>query len=418
MTLDADARAVLERNDLGGYTIPTSGLYPYQWNWDSVFAAWGFSTFDIDRAWTEFETLFASQWENGMVPHIIFHKVDPSYFPGPDVWDTGQTPPTSGITQPPVAAIFARRIWEENKVESHARLAALFPKLKAWHRWWHDYRCTHGPAAITHPWESGRDNCPDWDSGMAGVDGSKAGDYQRRDIGHIDTSMRPLKEDYDRYIAMVAFGRDVGWDAAKIVSDGPFLMADPAITFILLRAHRDLAALGRALQQDVSDIESWAAELEKAVPQLWNPDLGCYDAKNLRTGEFANVLGSGTFLAALAGIQNDALDAQTERVWNAVTYGLPSADPEIPEFEPRRYWRGPTWPFLNALLAMGYEEMGRTDLAERLRHETAQLIRSGGFSEYFDPLDATPCGGQLFTWTAAIWLTWAGQGAQLQEEAI
>ena len=32
------------------------------------------------------ETLFSGQWDNGMVPHILFHKVDPSYFPGPDVW--------------------------------------------------------------------------------------------------------------------------------------------------------------------------------------------------------------------------------------------------------------------------------------------------------------------------------------------
>ena len=38
--LDQRAREVLEGNDKGGYTIPTAGLYPYQWNWDSAFAAW------------------------------------------------------------------------------------------------------------------------------------------------------------------------------------------------------------------------------------------------------------------------------------------------------------------------------------------------------------------------------------------
>ena len=31
------------RNDRGGYTVPTEGLYPYQWNWDSAFVALGFA---------------------------------------------------------------------------------------------------------------------------------------------------------------------------------------------------------------------------------------------------------------------------------------------------------------------------------------------------------------------------------------
>ena len=44
-----------------------------------------------------------------------------------------------------------------------------------------------------------------------------------------------------------------------------------------------------------------------------------------------------------------------------------------------------------------------------LRRETAALIEKHGFFEYFDPIDATPCGGDNFTWTAAIWLTWAGR---------
>ena len=75
--LDQQAQEVLEGNDKGGYTIPTAGLYPYQWNWDSAFAAWGFSVFDTKRAWQEIETLFAGQWPNGMVPHILFRQDDP-----------------------------------------------------------------------------------------------------------------------------------------------------------------------------------------------------------------------------------------------------------------------------------------------------------------------------------------------------
>ena len=409
MTLDEEARAILRGNDRGGYTLPTRGLYPYQWNWDSAFAAWGFATFDIGRAWDEFDTLMASQWPDGMVPHIIFHRPDPGYFPGPEVWGTGREPATSGITQPPVAAILARAVWEMDRAAGTPRLRALYPRLKAWHRWWAEVRCIHGPAAIVHPWESGRDNCPDWDIGMAGVDGSGVGPYTRRDTGHVDPSMRPSKAEYDRYIAIVQFGRAIGWDQRRMVAEGPFLMADPGITFILLRAHEDLAAIGRALGEDVAEIERWAADLRAALPGLWNPALRAYDARDLRSGRFAGVLGSGAFLAYLAGAGRAELDAELMRVWDAVRYGIPSADPQAPIFDPRRYWRGPTWPVVNALMALGLRDAGRHDLEERLRAETEALIRKHGFYEYFDPIDATPCGGADFTWTAAIWLTWAGR---------
>ena len=408
MDLTERARQILRQNDKGGYTLPTHGLYPYQWNWDSAFAAWGFATFDMPRAWDEFDTLLASQWDDGMVPHIIFHQPDPSYFPGPDVWATGQSPATSGISQPPVAATMARLVWEMDKDASHDRLAAIYPKLLAWHRWWHDVRCTHGPAAIIHPWESGRDNCPDWDIGMAGVDGSNVGEYTRRDTGHVDPSMRPQKEQYDKYITMVQFGVSVGWDQERIVAEGPFLMADPGITFILLRAHEDLIILGQALGEDTAEIAKWAATLRASLSDIWNPAIGAYDAKNLRDGQFANVLGSGALLAYVADAGNPTLDDQLMRVWDAVTYGVPSADPHHDTFDTRRYWRGPSWPFLNALIAVGFREMGRHDLDARLRRETAAAIAKNGFAEYFDPHDATACGGMDFTWTAAIWLTWAG----------
>ncbi|MEO0676025.1 MAG: hypothetical protein AAFZ02_00580 [Pseudomonadota bacterium] len=408
VNMDEQARAILRGNDRGGYTIPTSGLYPYQWNWDSAFAAWGFSTFDVDRAWLELETLFSGQWESGMVPHILFHEDDPGYFPGPGVWNTGTTPPSSGITQPPVAATMARQVLAADPARAD-RARALYPKILAWHRWFMANRLRDGMVCVTHPWESGRDNCPDWDIGMAGVDGSGVGPYTRRDTGHVDASMRPTKEEYDRYVAILEFGRSVKWDATRIMADGPFLMADPGTHFILMRAHHDLAAVAKELGEDTSEIETWHSALLEGAEGLWNPEIGAYDARDLRGGSFAGVLGSGAFTAYIAGASRPELDAHLERAWNATRYGIPSSDPEGPHFEPRRYWRGPMWPFLNALIAIGLRDTGRTEQAERLRQETADVIRAGGFNEYFDPLDGTPCGGKDFTWTAAIWLTWAGR---------
>ncbi|WP_342747218.1 MGH1-like glycoside hydrolase domain-containing protein [Oceaniglobus roseus] len=403
--LDSIARDILRRNDRGTYTIPTSGLYPFQWNWDSAFAAWGFATFDPSRAWTELETLFSAQWDTGMVPHIIFHRDDEGYFPGPGVWGTGTTPPSSGISQPPVAAILARLI--HDSAGGTDRLRALYPKMLAWHRWWQRARTVNGTACITHPWESGRDNCPDWDPGMANVDGSNVGPYQRRDTGHVDPSMRPGKEDYDRYLAIVQFGRACGWDQDTILNDGPFLMADPAIHFILMRANRDLAALARTLGEDPAEPEAMAAELEAALPSIWNDHLQAYCARDMKTGTFAESLSSGAALGLLAGVENAAMETKLAAMWDRVAYGIPSNDPAAPSFNARRYWRGPTWPVVNALIAIGLRSAGRHAEETRLRAETAALIRQGGFFEYFDPQDGTACGGDNFTWTAAIWLAWA-----------
>jgi len=407
--LDEAARAILRGNDRGGYTIPTAGLYPFQWNWDSAFAAWGFASFDIDRAWRELETLCAAQWADGMIPHIVFWRPDPDYFLGPEAWASGTEPATSAISQPPVAAILARRIWAADPDAGAGRIAALYPRLVAWHRWWHRHRCAGGVAAVTHPWESGRDNCPDWDVGLAAVDASRIAPYARRDTEEVDPETRPPKADYDRYMAILEFGRACGWDQDEIIRNGPFLMADPAITFILIRAHRDLAEIGRALGHDVAEIEGWAEALVAGLPRLWHPGLHCHAARDLRSGAFAAALGSGAFLAWLAGAATPEAEARLIRAWDAVRYGIPSADPAAPGFERRRYWRGPAWPVVNALVAIGLKDAGEHALAERLRRETAALIRAGGFNEYFDPIDGAPCGGRNFTWTAAVWLAWAGR---------
>ena len=99
-----EAINIIKNNDRGGYTVPTNRLYPYQWNWDSGFTALGIWHFNKWRAWLEITSLLDAQWEDGMVPHIIFRRNDPDYFPGPDVWKTNTEPPTSGHSQPPVLA--------------------------------------------------------------------------------------------------------------------------------------------------------------------------------------------------------------------------------------------------------------------------------------------------------------------------
>ncbi|MCO6384347.1 hypothetical protein [Oceanicola sp. 502str15] len=410
MTRDEEARAILKGNDRGGYTVPTAGLYPYQWNWDSVFAALGFAEHDMARAWDELDTLFAGQWNNGMVPHILFHKVDPGYFPGPDVWRGVGLIPSSGISQPPIAGTFVRWLLEMDESFA-ARAEALVPKLVDWHRWFMTWRCEGGAIVVTHPWETGRDNCPDWDGPFAAIEPVGIESYRRRDTTHVVEEERPLQAQYDRFLYLVKLGAESGWDEAHLREANPFRVADPTMTFTLLRSTRDLLVLAERFGGPRDEIAGWIATMEEGAERLWNAEAQTYDTFDERAGRHSGVVSNASFLSWYAGVGGDRMLPQLERVMGLETYGIPSTDPAHPAYEPKRYWRGPVWAMMNLLIAKGLAEQGHGEWAGKITENTRAMIAENGFAEYFDPRDGAPAGGRNFTWTAAVWLAWASPTA-------
>src|SRR5213078_3574872 len=82
------AARVLDANWTGAATVPSPGLYPHQWSWDSAFTCIGLARHRRDRAATELVSLFRGQWATGLVPHIVFSEATArhGYFPGPELW--------------------------------------------------------------------------------------------------------------------------------------------------------------------------------------------------------------------------------------------------------------------------------------------------------------------------------------------
>jgi hypothetical protein len=415
--LDNGARDILRANDRGGYTVPNGRVYPFQWNWDSAFVAIGFDTFDRNRAWQEVETLFKAQWADGFVPHIVFWQEDEGYFPGPNVWDTGRTPVTSGITQPPVAASMISILWNSAKMAGEegvyrSRLETLFDQLMAWHRWFRDHRDPdqRGVVVAMHPWETGRDNSPEWDAPGEPIDVSGVGEYVRRDTGHLDAKMRPTKLEYDRYLALVQFGRAQGWDHAKISAGNPFKVADVGMSMMLLRANRDLLGLANELGRDseAEELRAIIATAEAGIDWLWNSEKHAWCSRDLISGKSSGFITSASFLSFYAGLSDPAKDAAMlmhfARIGSKVKYLMPSLDPEDPGFQMIRYWRGPVWAVVNFMIGQGLAESGYDAEANRMRRDTLALIERNGFYEAFSPVDGTGSGGDDFSWTAAIWL--------------
>ena len=411
--LDRRAAEIITGNDRGGYTVPTAGLYPFQWNWDSCLVALGIARLDESRAFREIETLFSAQWPDGMVPHIVFHRPDPGYFPGPERWGTGRSPPTSGITQPPVAASCLWRLVEgaADQVAAEARARALLPKVLAWHRWFHTARDPGSTGLVTtlHPWETGMDNSPAWDEALARVE--VAGDlepYVRKDTTHVDPAMRPTQAEYDRYMTLVQFYRAHGW-RHEITGLSPFRVADVATNCILLRANRDLLALAERCDEPeaAGEIRGWIARSEPAFGRLVDPATGLWHSYDQAAGARVSAATHAGFLAFWAGLGDERLTGLLEAWRGTARFGVPSVRATDPRFDSKRYWRGPIWLVVNYLLAKGLREAGFGELAARIAWDSRELVETAGFYEYFDPLDGKGLGGPNFTWTAAMWLAWA-----------
>jgi mannosylglycerate hydrolase len=421
MTMIERARATLRANDRGGYSVPTARLYPFQWNWDSAFVAMGWASFDEPRAWQEIGSLLQGQWDNGMIPHIVFHGVSEDYFPGPSVWGVARTPATSGITQPPVLATAVRRLWQHARdaAAAEAEAAAVYPALLRNHRWWQTARdpgrC--GLVASLHPWETGMDNSPAWDVPLARVPTETLTPIRRRDTSLVDAAMRPSAEQYQRFIHLVDVFRDAGWDPARMLAVSPFRVADVATNAILLRAERDLLALAERFGSvtERTEVVERIARLSAALDRLWRDDLGLYASMDLVTNETCAVGTSAGFLPLFAGHAPGRAPtlAATLAGWaTRVKVLVPSADPDFAGFEPKRYWRGPVWAVVNWMIADGFAVANDAAIATRIRADTVAAIETSGLSEYFEPTTGEGIGGADFSWTAAVYLLWSDGGEE------
>ncbi|MCF4008379.1 MGH1-like glycoside hydrolase domain-containing protein [Rheinheimera sp. UJ63] len=414
--LRALAEKTLINNDLGGYTVPTHGLYPFQWNWDSAITALGWMQFDEQRAWQELEILFSGQWPDGMVPHILFHKDSDSYFPGPVVWGADKPIKSTSISQPPVVGSVMKIMLEQAKDPHFAREKAttLFNKLVDYHLWWYQQRDPEetGLVVTYHPWESGMDNSPAWDDALQAVP-CVTWSYERRDTKHVDSAQRPHKSEYDRFLYLVDFFKQHQFDSKRIFAQCPYKMNDIGIIAILHRASKDLLIMSEMLQMQDERTEYIAKRMEvtqQAISALWCEKDHYFYSRNVLTNQLVAVKTSAGLLSLYAGFasatQKTSLNKTSIEWLQASQFSLASTHPSASCYEPQRYWRGPIWLHINWMIALGLEESGYQDTAKSIQNDSRELIKLAGFYEYFNPETGAGCGGKDFSWTAAIAMHW------------
>ena len=432
--LVAEAERILALNWRDGFTVPTRRLYPFQWSWDSGFTSLGHSHFRLDYAIRELETLFAGQWANGMVPHILFHhETEETYFPSHDFWASRvnpgapHRPKSSGITQPAVHGFVLEHLLA--KYPDDADLLAfarhLFPKIVASHRFFYTYRDPEreGLAFIFHPWESGRDNSPLWDESLdrIAIDAAALPAYERRDTRIAASDERPTSYQYDRYVYLLLLGKKYRYDEAGIFDESPFLVQDTLMNAVLIASNRSLIEIGERLGLDTGEVGEWQQQSEPRFRQkLWNEELETFTSYDLRGGHPIAHKEIGGLVALFAGLasagQAQQLNAYLASLHARGYFLCPSFDVDSPLFDSKRYWRGPIWAPTNWLIYHGLKNYGFHETAAIVRSDLIELVRTLGFYENFESQKSRAAtltagyGGGDFSWTAACTLDLLREG--------
>lgn len=421
------AICVLDANvQEAGFTIPSKGLYPFQWKWDSGFIAIGFSHYNIEKAKMEISTLLDTQWDNGFIPHIVFHTDDDSYFPGADFHLSELHPLSSkkykstGMTQPPVTGFVLQEMYRiaEDKEGMLDFIKSHIDKVYENHQYFYENRDpqNEGLVYIYHNWESGTDNSPVWDDIWKTMNPPEY-TFERKDTTHVDASQRPSKREYDHYLYIIDIAKENKYDDAKIAELSPFLVQDPLFNAMLIKSNQALIELYKLIcnnETKISSIRQWQDKSIKSFNnKLFNADLGAYIHYDLRNEKAIQHISSSSFSPLFANIPDQEragvlVQTMLDKFGGDDRYLCASFDPSNGRFNPKKYWRGPVWINMNWMLYRGLKYYGFEDVAEQIKKDSIELIERYGFFEYFDcrknngEEKRTGYGGDNFSWSAAL----------------
>jgi len=352
------------------YTRPSPGRYPWQWYWDSCFAAICWRRLDRERARAELESLLAAQRPDGFIGHTIFWERPVSLGRYPFYNVASRRSLQTGTIQPPLLA-WAWRIAVGDP--------AAEPRIAAQVEWLSENRDLDGDGLlwIVQPDESGLDASPKFDPV-----------WGRRATGRIG------------FPCLVRRNRRLGFDARRVRDRGGPVLCETLVNTLWSLS---LQALGRP------------SATPALVERLWDERRGLFLDEAQPGGARPGVV----TWAALAPLALPDLPEEIgrrmieEHLLDPGEFLTPVAPPSVavgePDYEPggsrgpiRRYWRGPTWVNAAWLLWLGLRRLGYDDAATTMAHGLIGAIEREGLREYYDPRTGKGLGARDFAWSALI----------------
>jgi hypothetical protein len=352
------------------YTRPSPSRYPWQWYWDSCFAAIVWRRFDPARARRELETLLAAQRPDGFIGHTIFWERPVTLGRLPFYNVASRSSFQTETIQPPLLA-WAWRIAVGDPREE--------PRIAAQVEWLLAQRDLEGDGLlwIVQPDESGLDASPKFEP----VWGRRA-------------NARP------GFPLLVHRNRRLGFDARRILAAGGPLLCETLVNTLWSLS---LQALGRP------------SATPALVERLWDEERGLF----LDQAEPGGARPGVVTWAALAPLALPDLPEAIgrrlveEHLLDQGEFLTPVAPPSVaacePSYEPggsrgllRRYWRGPTWVNSAWLVWLGLRRLGYDEAAERLAGGVIGVVEREGLREYYDPRSGAGLGARDFAWSALV----------------
>lgn len=354
-----------------GYTSPSPGHYPWQWYWDSCFAAIARRRIDPARARRELESLLTAATPDGFIGHTIFWGLP---LTGARRFFYNVTEPHATMTasiQPPLLP------WAWSLAVGDP---AHEPRLNRHIDWFEQHRDLDGDGLIwiVQPDESGLDASP-----------------------QFDPVWRWHAHDLPGFLTLVRHNRRLRYDLRAVANSGWPVMCE-LITNVLYSLSR--TALGRP--------SLTAALIER-----------CYDERSglfhplTRPAISAPIPVTWTALAPLALpdlpeeigrrlVEQHLLDPA--RFW--LPAGVPSVAADEASFQRgdrgrfsrHRYWRGPVWVNTAWLVWLGLVRLGYDDHAQALASRIKGLVHTAGLREYYDPYDGSGMGQHDFAWSTLV----------------
>lgn len=369
------------------YTIPSPATYPYQWLWDSCFHAIILSHFKINGAKKEILALLSKQFQNGMIPHMIYWKnYKKTTFPRIHWGKEG----ISTITQPPMIAFAVWQIFQKDNDLTF--LKSIYPHLYHFYKYLLIERDPHEKhlIGIMNPDESGEDNSPRFD---------------------LPLNMHPvqtLKENRKMRRKLVAQNIECKFDAPFCMRNF-FWVKDVPFNSIMVANLELLAGIAKHIDRDedaayftkeADDISSAMKKLMLEDGIFWSTYGKDYQKIKVKTwAMFAPLFAKIVSKEQANELVNKHLLNKNE-FWT--NFPVPTTSLDEPSFDPQSLWRGPTWIGTNWFIYKGLLNYGFCDLAEEIKKSSISLIQKSGFREYFNPLTGEGLGAQNFTWGGLV----------------
>jgi hypothetical protein len=352
------------------YTQPSPGRYPWQWYWDSCFAAIVWRRFDPARARAELESLLAAQRPNGFIGHTIFWNQPVSLVRLAFYNVRSRSSFETETIQPPLLA------WAWSIAVGDP---AAEPRIAAQMDWLAANRDLEGDGLlwIVQPDESGLDASPKFEPVWGRIANGKLG-----------------------FPLLVRRNRKLGFEARRVQGRGWPLLCE---TLVNTMWSLSLQAIGRP------------SATPALIERLWDERRGLFLDEVQPGGARPGVV----TWASLAPLALPDLPEEIgrrlveEHLLNRDEFLTAVAPPSVaasePSYEPdgghgplRRYWRGPTWVNSAWMVWLGMRRLGYEAEAERLADGLIGAVAREGLREYYDPRSGKGLGATDFAWSALI----------------